>query len=139
MLLARCFIAKHRAVFFVIHYTTSMLFSRIKKLSILSLGEVVIMKRNSVYQLSARQILLLAFASALIAVGATALLYNLGRFWNSESGAAVTLAESEPAKISDPSSVSDEQNNIEVYKTISPGVAFINTTSISQDWFGNEQ
>ena len=97
------------------------------------------MNRNSVYQMSARQILLLAFASALIAVGATALLYNLGRFWNSDAGAAVTLAEDAPVRISDPSTVSDEQNNIEVYKTISPGVAFINTTSISQDWFGNEQ
>src|SRR5437762_592894 len=99
------------------------------------------MKKNSVYQLSARQILLLAFASALIAVGATALLYNLGKFWNSGAGAAVTLAEGDAAnaRISDPSTVSDEQNNIEVYKSISPGVAFINTTSVSQDWFGNEQ
>jgi len=98
------------------------------------------MKRNSIYQLSARQILLLAFASALIAVGATALLYNLGRFWNSESGGTITAAEeATPTKIADPSTVSDEQNNIDVYKAISPGVAFINTTSISQDWFGNEQ
>ncbi|MBK8465052.1 MAG: trypsin-like peptidase domain-containing protein [Chloracidobacterium sp.] len=97
------------------------------------------MKKNSIYQLSARQILLLAFASALIAVGATALLYNLGRFWNSESSGSITLAEEAPVKIADPSTVSDEQNNIDVYKAISPGVAFINTTSISQDWFGNEQ
>ncbi len=116
-----------------------MHFGRIKFLDILSVGEVVIMKRNSVYQLSARQILLLAFASALIAVGATALLYNLGRFWNSESAGSITSAEETPVKISDPSTVSDEQNNIDVYKAISPGVAFINTTSISQDWFGNEQ
>ncbi len=97
------------------------------------------MKRNSVYQMSARQILLLAFASALIAVGTTALIYNLSRFWNTDAGAAVTLAEETPVKISDPATVSDEQNNIEVYKTISPGVAFINTTSISQDWFGGVQ
>jgi len=101
------------------------------------------MNRNSVYQLSARQIILLAFASALIAVGATALLYNLGRFWNSGAGAAVTEVgasdEATPARISDPATVSDEQNNIDVYKAISPGVAFINTTSVSQDFFGNEQ
>ena len=89
--------------------------------------------------MSARQILLLAFASALIAVGATALLYNLSRFWNTDAGAAVTLAEETPVKIADPSTVSDEENNIEVYRAISPGVAFINTTSISQDWFGNQQ
>lgn len=97
------------------------------------------MKRNLVYQLSARQLLLLAFASALIAVGATALAYNLGRFWNSEQAGSITSAEEAPVKIADPSTVSDEQNNIDVYKALSPGVAFINTTSISQDWFGNEQ
>lgn len=99
------------------------------------------MNRNSVYQMSARQILLLAFASALIAVGATVLIYNLSRFWNTDTGATVTLAEEEatPIKISDPSTVSDEQNNIDVYKTISPGVAFINTTSYQQDWFGGVQ
>lgn len=97
------------------------------------------MKRNLVYQLSARQLLLLAFASALIAVGATALAYNLGRFWNSEQAGSIASAEEAPVKIADPSTVSDEQNNIDVYKALSPGVAFINTTSISQDWFGNEQ
>ncbi len=97
------------------------------------------MKRNLVYQLSARQLLLLAFASALIAVGATALAYNLGRFWNSEQAGSITSAEEAPVKIADPSTVSDEQNNIDVYKALSPGVAFINTTSYQQDWFGGVQ
>ena len=97
------------------------------------------MSRNNIYQISARQILLLAFASALIAVGATALVYNLTRFWQ-EKGDSTVLAEQAPTPvIADPSTVSDEQNSIDVYKTISPGVAFINTTSVSQDWFGNEQ
>jgi S1-C subfamily serine protease len=96
------------------------------------------MLRKSVYQISARQILLLAFASALIAVGATALLYNLARFWQ-EKDPPVALAEQAPPVIADPSTVTDEQNSIDVYKTISPGVAFINTTSVSQDWWGNEQ
>src|SRR2546423_815456 len=97
------------------------------------------MNRNSVYQVSARQILLLAFASALIAVGVTAIIYNFGRLWVSNTPDNTTFAEDGPRNISDPSAVTDEQNNIEVYKAISPGVAFINTTSISQDWFGNEQ
>ena len=97
------------------------------------------MNRSSVYQLSARQILLLAFASALIAVGATALLYNLGRFWQSKDGSAVALAEQAPIGITDPSSVTDETNNIEVYKSMSPGVAFINTTSYQQDFWGDVQ
>jgi S1-C subfamily serine protease len=95
------------------------------------------MNRNSVYQLSARQILLLAFATAIIAVGATALLYNLGRFWQSKDNSAVTFAEQAPAGITDPSAVTDEQNSIEVYKAISPGVAFINTTSYQQDMWGD--
>ena len=97
------------------------------------------MNKNSVYQLTARQILLLAFASALIAVGATALLYNLGRFWQAKGDSTIALAEQAPAVIQDPSTTTDEQNSIDVYKTVSPGVAFINTTSISQDWWGNEQ
>src|SRR5580765_2375410 len=96
------------------------------------------MKRNPIYQLSARQILLLAFASALIAVGATALLYNLGRFWQAKDS-ATAFAEQAPASISDPSAVTDEQNSIEIYKAISPGVAFINTTSYQQDWWGDVQ
>jgi len=94
---------------------------------------------KSVYQLSARQVLLLAFASALIAVGATALLFNLGRFWQERDNSGVSFAEQAPAGISEPSAVTDEQNNIEVYRSISPGVAFINTTSYSQDYFGDVQ
>lgn len=97
------------------------------------------MNKKSVYQVSARQIILLAFASALIAVGATALLYNLGRFWQSKDGSAVTFAEQAPPGIADPSSVTDETNNIEVYKSISPGVAFINTTSYQQNFWGDVQ
>jgi putative serine protease PepD len=33
--------------------------------------------------------------------------------------------------------VTDEQNSIEVYKSVSPGVAFINTTSYTQDFWGD--
>ncbi len=96
------------------------------------------MATKSVYQMSARQIILLAFSSALIAVGAVALLYNFGRFWAKDTS-PVALAENAPvpAGISDPAQVSDEQNNIEVYKTMSPGVAFINTTSYTQDFWGD--
>ncbi|MEJ7623299.1 MAG: trypsin-like peptidase domain-containing protein [Pyrinomonadaceae bacterium] len=97
------------------------------------------MPRQNLYQISARQILLLAFSSALIAVGATALIYNLGYFASPETRASVEFAENAPAGISDPAIVDDEQNSIEVYRTISPGVAFINTTSVQQDFFGNQQ
>lgn len=74
----------------------------------------------------------------MIAVGVTALAYTLGTMWNVGGGAAA-LSESAPLAISDPSIVSDEQNSIEVYRTASPGVAFINTTSVRQDWWGGEQ
>jgi putative serine protease PepD len=94
------------------------------------------MATKSVYQMSARQIIVLAFASALIAVGAVALLYNFGRFWSKDTS-PIAFAETAPLGISDPSQVSDEQNNIEVYRTMAPGVAFINTTSYTQDFWGD--
>ena len=97
------------------------------------------MKKDSVYQLSARQLLLLAFASALIAIGATALFYNLSWLLRASGESVVTLAEQAPTGISDPSVTTDEQNSIEVYKSISPGVAFINTTSYQQDFWGEVQ
>lgn len=99
------------------------------------------MARNSIYQITGRQIILLAFSSALIAVGATAMVYNYSKFWNTDGGAVVSMAEESvvPAGISDPQTVSDEQNSIDVYKTVSPGVAFINTTSVRQSWFGEQE
>ena len=89
--------------------------------------------------MSARQILLLAFATALVAVGGTALVYTFANFWQQRDPSNVTFAETAPASISDPSAVTDEQNSIEVYKAISPGVAFVNTTSYTQDFWGDVQ
>jgi S1-C subfamily serine protease len=99
------------------------------------------MASKTVYQMSARQIVLLAFAAAVIAVGATALLYSLTNFLQQRDPSMLSLAEEAPVPqgISDPNVVSDEQNSIEVYKAVSPGVAFINTTSYRQDWFGGTQ
>ncbi|MGI8641245.1 MAG: S1C family serine protease [Pyrinomonadaceae bacterium] len=97
------------------------------------------MSGKAIYQLSARQILFLAFASALIAVGVTALLGNFGSFWQMRNNVNVALAETAPTGISEPSLVSDEQNSIEVYKALSPGVAFITSTSYQQDYWGGVQ
>jgi len=97
------------------------------------------MTRNSVYQLSGRQLFLLAVASALMAVGATALIYSVGTRWGLVTGAAVDIHEATPISVSDPSVVSDEQNSIEVYRAAAPGVAFINTTTYRQDWWGEVQ
>jgi hypothetical protein len=69
------------------------------------------MANKSVYQLSARQILFLAFASALIAVGAVACLFTFsGNALQLKETAGIAQAEEFPApNISDPSVVSDEQ------------------------------
>ncbi|HEX8639357.1 MAG TPA: trypsin-like peptidase domain-containing protein [Pyrinomonadaceae bacterium] len=98
------------------------------------------MANKSVYQLSARQILFLAFASALIAVGTMACLSNFGSgLWQLKETANIAQAEETPAPIiSDPSAVSDEQNSIEVYRTLSPGVAFITTSARMENFYGEE-
>jgi S1-C subfamily serine protease len=95
------------------------------------------MSKKAIYQLTARQILFLALASALIAAGIMALLINFGSFWQTKN-VNVALAEKAqtPPGISEPSTVSDEQNNIEVYKTLSPGVAFITSTTYRADYWG---
>lgn len=99
------------------------------------------MSRTPVYQLSGRQILVLSLSSAFIAIGLTAAAALIITSRHSADPSAVIKAETGPvnAGISDPSTVSDEQNNIEVYKTLAPGVAFINTTSYQQDFWGNVQ
>ena len=95
------------------------------------------MSNKAVYQLSARQILTIAFLSALFAAGAVVLFNNYGVFWRDSSSPGVSAEEPLPTlPLSNPDTVSDEQNSIEVYKTLSPGVAFINTTSYSQDFWG---
>lgn len=98
-------------------------------------------RSKAIYQLSARQILMIAFASALIAAGTVAILSNFGGIFTPNENINVALAEDTPVPrgISDPSAVSDEQNSIEVYKTISPGVAFITTTSTREDFFGQTE
>ncbi|KXK00927.1 MAG: DegP2 peptidase [Acidobacteria bacterium OLB17] len=99
------------------------------------------MKRTPVYQLSGRQILVLSLASAFIAIGISAAvaLFVVSRQSADPSAVAKAESASPNAGISDPSTVSDEQNSIEVYRTLAPGVAFINTTSYQQDFWGNVQ
>jgi S1-C subfamily serine protease len=97
------------------------------------------MASKTVYQMSARQIILLAFAAAIIAVGAIVLLYSLTNFLGERGQNFTGFAEQAPGTISDPNAVTDEQNNIEVYKTMSPGVAFINTTSVREGYWGPQE
>jgi S1-C subfamily serine protease len=100
------------------------------------------MSKKALYQLSARQILFLSLASALIAVGLMACVgsFGGGNFaWQSRETANVASAENTPQGITEPSAVSDEQNSIEVYRTLSPGVAFITSTVQQQDYFGVQE
>src|SRR5215813_8577722 len=85
------------------------------------------------YKLTARQILLIALISGIFAAGAVVILDRINnRFQPSQAA----FSETPPAGISDPATSTDEQNNIEVYRTLSPGVVFIHSTSYARDFFG---
>jgi S1-C subfamily serine protease len=85
------------------------------------------------YRLSARQILGIALLSALFAAGAVILFTKISSRFQPHSAA---FSEAMPAGVTDPSLATDEQNNIEVYKAISPGVVSVKSTSYRQDFFG---
>ncbi len=85
------------------------------------------------YRVSARQILLIALISGIFAAGAVVILDRINnRFQPSQAA----FSEAPPAGISDPATSTDERNNIEVYRTLSPGVVFIHSTSYARDFFG---
>jgi S1-C subfamily serine protease len=91
------------------------------------------------YQITARQLVTLALATALFASGAV-LLYDrfgsdlLGRLVGAKTDKTVeTITNIEG--LTDPSVATDEKNNQEVYASISPGVVHITSTVTVQDWF----
>jgi len=90
-------------------------------------------REEAMYRLSARQILLIALISGLFAAGGVVL---FDRFSKRDAPSQAALSEAPPAGIADPSTVTDEQNNIEVYRALSPGVVFIQSTSYARDFFG---
>lgn len=96
------------------------------------------MSNKAVYQLSARQVLVLALASALFTAAAMAAFFTFKGTFKGAASSNVAFAEDAPAGVSDPATVSDEQNNIEVYKSISPGVAFITTSQKFENFWGQE-
>jgi S1-C subfamily serine protease len=85
------------------------------------------------YRLTARQILLIAFAAALMAAVTVLGFQQLSGHFQ-PFGSAFSV--SPPANISDPSLATDEQNNIEVYKAVAPGVVYIQSTTTVRDLFG---
>jgi S1-C subfamily serine protease len=98
------------------------------------------MAQKIVYQLSVRQILVIALLSAMMAaIGVFCFNQFSNQIQQTTTAENSNFIETQPAGISDPQSVSDEQNNIEVYRTMSPGVAFIRTSSYQEDYFGQVQ
>ena len=85
------------------------------------------------YRLSARQILVIALISGIFAAGFVAVVDRLSNRFQPSSAA---FSEKFPAGITDPTVAGDEQNNIEVYRTLSPGVVFIHSTSYARDFLG---
>ena len=85
------------------------------------------------YKLSARQILVVALLSGMFAAGAIALVDRMGNRLQPSSSA---FSEATPAGITNPATASDEQNNIEIYRTLSPGVVNVHSTSYARDFFG---
>src|SRR6185369_6014530 len=85
------------------------------------------------YRLSARQILAIALLSATFAAGTIAI---FDRFGNRVQPASAAFSEATPPAITDPASATDEQNNIEIYRALSPGVVNVHSTSYARDFFG---
>ncbi|MDX2042874.1 MAG: trypsin-like peptidase domain-containing protein [Acidobacteriota bacterium] len=92
------------------------------------------------YQITARQLLTLALATALFASGAV-LLYDrfgadlLGRLVGAKTDKAAIETMTNIEGLTDPSVATDEKNNQEVYSSVSPGVVHITSTVTVQDWF----
>jgi S1-C subfamily serine protease len=85
------------------------------------------------YRLSARQILVIALISGLFAAATIAVVDRLS---NRLQPARAAFSEGSPNGIADPASASDEQNNIEIYRALSPGVVNVHSTSYARDFFG---
>lgn len=85
------------------------------------------------YKLSERQILGIALGVALFtAISVVGFQQIAGRFLPVGSA----FSTSTPVPVPDPSMASDEQNNIDVYKSIAPGVVYIQSTTTMRDFFG---
>ncbi len=88
------------------------------------------------YRLTFRQIVLVAVISAAIATGGTLVVTGLMAGPHESSSSA--LSGLEPVVGADPAAPAgtDEQNNIDIYRTISPGVVNVTTTAIVDTFFG---
>lgn len=88
------------------------------------------------FNLSVRQIIVIALLSALVAAGAVAVIV---RFSDRFQPRSTALIETPPEGVTSPALSTEEQNNIEVYKAIAPGVAFVSSTTYERDFFGIQE
>ncbi|MBS1787452.1 MAG: trypsin-like peptidase domain-containing protein [Acidobacteria bacterium] len=95
------------------------------------------------YQITAKQLVVLALITAVFASGAVVIYDRLGSdLLGRLVGAKTDKTAVEPATIAgltDPSVATDEKNNQEVYAAISPGVVHITSKVTVQDWFNAYQ
>jgi S1-C subfamily serine protease len=82
-----------------------------------------------VYKVTFRQLALLSLLSAAIAVAGA---LTVSRLAASEEGGPAL----EPVAIADPTVASDEQNNIDIYRSLGPGVVNVTTTAVIETFFG---
>jgi S1-C subfamily serine protease len=89
------------------------------------------------YNISARQILSIALLSAFMAAAGVACFDRWGGRLHQPTAAFSGADETNAsiAGVADPSVATDEQNNIEVFRAISPGVASISTTRRPRSFF----
>lgn len=89
---------------------------------------------KAIYQLTARQLVALAFVTAVFAASGVLIYDRLGSALVG-LGAGVKTETPAVKDLTDPSVATDEKNNEEVYQAMSPGVVNITSTSIVRDWF----
>jgi S1-C subfamily serine protease len=88
------------------------------------------------YNVSARQILAIALLSAFIAAAGVACFDRWGgRLQQPTAAFSGDATTANIAGVADPSVATDEQNNIEVFRAISPGVVSISTTRQPRSYF----
>jgi S1-C subfamily serine protease len=92
------------------------------------------------YQLTGKQLVMLALVTAVFAASVV-VLYDkvgarlLGRLAGATEDDQRARTASQVTGVSDPSVATDEKNNLEVYRAISPGVVNITSKTYVRDWF----
>src|SRR5689334_9586324 len=88
----------------------------------------------TMYRISGKQLVAIAMISAFFAV--IVVIIAQRAFYSSNRSPATFGAGLEPVVIADPTVATDEQNNIEIYQTYSPGVVNITSKVYQQTLFG---